>query len=65
MVGIGLGAGELRREQDEEVGDEVRERMHAVGDERLGLRREPASDLREGEDQIDGGPDEGDRRMIA
>ena len=25
-----------------------------------GLRREPASDLREGEDQIDGRPDEGD-----
>ena len=60
MIGIGLGAGEPRREEDEHVGYEVRERVHAVGDERLGLREEPSRDLRKAEDEIDGRPDEGD-----
>ena len=35
VIGVGFGARELRREQNEQVGNEIRERMHAVGDQRL------------------------------
>ena len=60
VIGVGLGAGEPRREQHQQVGDEIRQRMHAVGDQRLRLRGESASDLPGGQDQIDPCTDEGD-----
>ena len=60
VIGVRFGARELRCEQHQHVGDEVGQRMHAVGDQRLRLCSEPAADLAEREDEIDRGADEGD-----
>ena len=60
VLGVRLGARELRREQNQKVGDEIGERMHAVGDQRLRVRGEASCDLRERQDQIDPGTDQGD-----
>ena len=56
VIGIRFAARELRGQQDEQVGDEIRCRVHAVGDQRLRLRGEPAADLRQRQDQIDPPP---------
>ena len=62
MVGVGLLAGLMARQQHDEVGQQVGQRMHAVGDQALRMRHQAGQDLCAAQAHVDHHADPGAAR---
>jgi len=59
MIGIGLLATVMRRKQHHEIGNQIRQRMHAIGNQGLRTREYPGDDLHCRQTDIDDHADHG------